>query len=148
MSVPCAITLPTYLTVQIQEIITYGVHHYLTWAKREEWQLWLQISVHESTHYQLCIQFPLPSHCSQSTLDRIFQQRGWAQVGLSQSLTYYLASSTNIEELSARAERIAQQCALAMQYLWGVQGVEELLLLGARGPNLPLPKREKVLKVA
>lgn len=137
------ISLPTYLTVQIQEILSYGTDHFLTWAPTEEWRLWFQLSISCSNQYRFCVQFPLPPLVSPRQLDRVFGQAGWEQAGISQSLVYYLAGSNTLKELELHVERVALQCALAMRLLWNVTTMEEILLLGARGHRIPLAQCPK-----
>ncbi len=145
-----ALNLPTYLTVQIQQIVGYGSNHFITWADRRDWRDWLQVSVHETSRFYLAVQFPLPEHISKRQLDRLFQQPGWNQVqaGNRECPIYYLAYSDSLEELGKNAGRIALLCASAMTLIWEVGEVEEVALLGARGPNIPLPKRDKKPAIA
>jgi len=145
-----ALNLPTYMEVQIQQIVGYGSNHFITWADGRDWCDWLQISVHYTNRYYLSIQFPLPEHIAKRHLDRLFQQPGWnqAQVGSRDCPVYYLAHSDTLDELSAKAGRVALLCASAMSLLWEVERVEEVALLGARGPNIPLPKRDRKPAIA
>lgn len=140
-----AFNLPTYLTVQIQQIVEYGSNHFITWADRRDWRDWLQITVHRTNRYYLSVQFPIPEDIPQRRLDSIFQQPGWNQVlaGDRNCPVYYLAHSDSIEELAQKSERVGLLCASAMALLWEVAEVEDVALLGARGPGIALPKREK-----
>ncbi len=145
-----ALNLPTYLTVQIQQIVGYGSDHFITWADKRDWHDWLQVSVHYTNRYYLSVQFPLPEPSYKRQMDRLFQQPGWNQVqaGDRDCPVYYLAHSDTLEELVSKAERIGLLCASAMAILWEAQSVEEVALLGARGPNIPLPKREKKVAIS
>lgn len=136
--------MPTYLTVQIQEILSCGTDHFLTWAPKEAWNFWFQLSIQQSNHYRICIQFPLPPSLSPRQMDRVFGQTGWEQVGVSRSLTYYLGNTNTLESLKLEAERVALQCATAMRLLWSVTTLEEIVLLGARGHRIPIAQRSKV----
>jgi hypothetical protein len=134
------ISVETYLTVQIQEIAGYGALHSLTWARKSDPDHWLQLSVHGGDGCYLMVQCLLPEGADKRCLDAAFDQFGWVatQVDQSDCLIYYLARCGSYDELRTRAADAARRCAEAMFLLWGVTGIEELALLGARGPRLSL----------
>jgi hypothetical protein len=138
------ISVETYLTVQILEIIGYGPLHALTWARRTEPNHWLQVSVHRGDSCHLMVQCVLPEGMNRRSLDAAFNQVGWTnlQADRNDCLVYYLARSGSYEELCERAPEAARQCAKAIYLLWGVASLEELALLGARGPRLTLHRSQ------
>jgi len=134
------ISVETYLTVQIQEIVGYGALHALTWASKARPADWLQASVHLGDDCYLMVQCVLPDSADKRCLDGAFGQSGWVavQVDARDCLIYYVARCGSRDELRRRAEAAARMCAEAMFLLWGVVSLDELALLGARGPGLSL----------
>jgi hypothetical protein len=134
------LTVETYLTVQIQEIVGYGALHVLTWARNDDLRHWLQLSVHHGDGCYLMVQCVLTEQTDKHHLDRIFHQTGWVnmQADRGDALVYYLARSRSDAELKDRVPEAAQRCTEAISALWNVATVEQLALVGARGPRLTL----------
>lgn len=152
------LSLTTYLTTQLQEIICMGPGHLLTWAnnrtqhsladltRRGEIYDWMQISVHSGTECYLMIQLVLPENHGEalrSHLDHIFSQYSWtnAQGDGRECLVYHVAQSENARQLLEVAESVAVRCAEVMKRLWQSQSPDDIALLGIRGPRLAPPAR-------
>ena|SRR5579871_2082122 len=134
------ISVETYLTVQIQEIVGYGALHALIWAPGANPSNWLQLSVHCGAGCHLMVQCRLPEGVDKRCVDTAFGEVGWItmQADEKDCLIYYPARSDSYDELQERAVETARRCAEAMFMLWGVTALDELALLGARGPRLSL----------
>ncbi len=134
------LTLQTYLTVQIQEIIGLGPLHALTWAPREGLNCWLQLTVHGGKEHFVAVEARLPAGVCRRKLDRIFGQTGFArpQHDGSECVLYYLGRTRSPEKLMSSVAALARRTADAMQLMWRVSAVEEVALLAARGPRLPI----------
>lgn len=133
-------SLVTHLASQIHDLIRLGENHTLTWAAQVDPTYWMQISAHEGNRQYLMLQFILPPHLTLRQTNDIVKQFGGRhiQADRRECLYYYVMRSTSWEELLARADRAAELCAALMHALWGATTVDEVELLGARGPNLPL----------
>ena len=147
------LSLEAYLTVQLQEIICMGPGHTMMWAdnkdhqpiaelgRRENRHDWLQVSVQGGAKCHLMIQFLLPetfTDAGKRRMDTLFAQYGWTTelADGRECLVYYVAQSPDARRLLDEAEFAAQQCAIVMTYLWQARNVEDIALLGARGPRL------------
>ena len=134
------LTLHTYLTVQIQQIIDCGPLHTLTWASRSNTECRIQLCVHEGGGPYISVQFEIRADDSKRRFDRALGAIGWSaiQADNSQSLHYYITRSTNYSLLFAQAEEAASFCERAMHLLWHAEAVSDVALLAARGPYIPL----------
>ncbi len=130
-----------------------GPGHALTWAdnradqplhqvaSRENLHDWLQVSVQGGAKCHLMVQFLLPetfTDMRKHRMDSLFAQYGWTheQSDGRECLVYYVAQSPDPRRLLDEAEFAAQQMAQAMASLWQARSVEDIALLGARGPKL------------
>lgn len=144
------LALTTYLTVQLQEILDFGDGHVLTYAPRAEPDSWFQISVHGGAQWHVRVQFTLPDGFPSHRLDRLFRQVGWEQWQADQreSRIYFLGRLESLVQLCQQAAGMASQISSAMQMVWDVRSVGDILLLGARGPQIALvhsrPKTERL----
>ena len=147
------LSLTTYLTTQLQEIICMGPGHALTWAGNKEHQPlqriaqsrhaydWLQVSVQGGECCHLMIQFVLPEgleDAARTRMDALFMQYGWTheQADGRECLVYYVAQSESARELLDHSSSVAAQCAQVMGRLWQARTLDDIALLGARGPRL------------
>lgn len=131
-----------------------GPGHALTWAdnrahqplqqiaRRDERRHdWLQVSVQGGAKCHLMVQFLLPETFTDACkyrMDTLFAQYGWTneQADGRECLVYYVAQSPDPRHLLDEAEYAAQQCAQVMASLWQARNVDDIALLGARGPKL------------
>lgn len=134
------LTLHTYLTVQIQQIIGCGPLHTLTWASRVNPELRLQLCVHEGVGAYISVQFEIRSQDNKRRFDRALGGIGWSvfQADNGLSLHYYIARSESHKQLLDQAADAAAFCQCAMRLLWHAETVSDVALLGARGPYIPL----------
>lgn len=131
-----------------------GPGHALTWANNKAHQPlqhivqsgniydWLQVSVQGGECCHLMIQFVLPEgleDVARPHMDTLFMQYGWTneQADGRVCLVYYVAQSTSPRQLLDEAETAAAQCAEMMARLWQARSLDDIALLGARGPHLP-----------
>ena len=151
----------TYITTQLQEIICMGPGHALTWAdNREHLSLsrlvqqrggtdWMQVSVHKGQTCSIMVQFVVPVEFEgrygavRGAMNHLFAQYGWTngQADGREALVYHIGHSQSARGLLDNAEDIATRCAEVMARLWHVEDVRDIALLGARGPRLSLPQR-------
>ena len=130
-----------------------GPGHALTWAdnrarqplhqfaSRENRHDWLQVSVQGGAKCHLMVQFLLPgtfTDACKHRMDSLFAQYGWTheQADGRECLVYYVAQSPDPRHLMDQAEYAAGQMAQVMASLWQARNVEDIALLGARGPKL------------
>lgn len=147
------LSLTTYVVTQLQEIICMGPGHALTWASNKEHQPlqrvvqsgraynWLQVSVQGGEGCHLMIQFVLPEgleDVSRPCMDTLFMQYGWTheQADGRECLVYYVGQSADARTLLDQSEDFAAQCVEVMGRLWQARTLEDIALLGARGPRL------------
>jgi hypothetical protein len=142
---PITLSLPTYLTVQLQQILECGDAHTLTYAPKDDWSQWLQISVHGGPQWYFMVQFPLPTHLSSQQFDRLFRAFGWshAQMDGRETRVYFLGRCASSSQLNNQTESIACQLARAIEILWDIHTVSNIVLLGARGPQLALVRQSQ-----
>jgi hypothetical protein len=98
-----SLTLQTYLTVQIQEIICLGPLHALTWSPRDSMNCWLQLTVQGGDEHYVAVEIRLPAGVSRRQIDRIFGQTGFArsQHDGAECVVYYLGRARSAEKLVA-----------------------------------------------
>ena len=147
------LSLTTYVATQLQEIICMGPGHALTWAGNKEHQPlhhivqpghatdWLQVSVQGGECCHLMIQFVLPEGLEDAArpyMDTLFMQYGWTheQADGRECLVYYVGQSADARTLLDQSEIIAAQCVYVMGRLWQARTLDDIALLGARGPRL------------
>ncbi len=138
------LTLLSYLTVQIQQIIEYGSLHTLTWASRQDLDHRLQLCVHDGPQAYISVHFQIGAEDTKQIFDRALGGIGWSvtQADNSLSLYYYVTPSKNQQQLFYQAEDAAKFCEKAMFLIWHAKKVCDIALLGARGPYIPLQIRE------
>jgi hypothetical protein len=133
-------SVETYLLNQIRELIRLGPIHALTWVSQSDPGSWLQLSVHDGEQHYLTALCVLPPRGAKKQLDRLLGKTGRRQPQANQgvSLIYYLIPSDSAVHLMSQAAKAAHEIATILAFLWKATTVQQIELLGARGPKLPL----------
>lgn len=136
-----------YMTEQIRDLILLGPVHAFTYVSQRDPGCWMQISVHAGVQHYLTVLCVVPPNASLKELDKALNKVGRKQTQANQGafVIYYLGLSESAGELLMQTGVMAQQCAQIVAVLWKARSRDQLALLGARGPRIPLPAADKPL---